>query len=227
MSARKLVLAATLPLALAACEGVKQELGMTKQAPDEFAVVASKAPLVVPPEFTLRPPRPGAPRPQEPQPAETARNALVASAQPDARGRTLTARPGGAPASQQFAPPSQQFAAVAPATGPVVFGAPPRSAAPAGPSRGEQALLSQAGTDAANPSIREIVNRESALLADADRSFADKLIFWQEPTQPGVVIDAESEARRLRENAAVGRTPAEGETPIVVRRKRGWLEGIF
>ena len=226
MSARKLVLAATLPLALAACEGVKQELGMTKQAPDEFAVVASKAPLVVPPDFSLRPPRPGAPRPQEQQPAEVARNALVASAQPDGRGRTLTARPD-APRSQQFSLPSQQFAAAAPAAGPIVFGAPARSVAPAGPSRGERALLSEAGTDAANPEIRDIVNRESALLADADRSFADKLIFWQEPTPPGVVIDAESEAKRLRENAAVGRSPAEGETPIVVRRKRGWLEGIF
>ena len=220
MSARRIVLAATLPLALAACEGVKQELGLTKQPPDEFAVVASKAPLVVPPDFTLRPPRPGAPRPQEPQPAEAAKNALMASAQPDSRGRTLTAQPG--------ASGPRQFAAVGPATGPVVFGAPPpRTAAPAGPSQGEKALLSQAGTDAANPSIRDIVNRESALLADADRSFADKLIFWQEPAPPGVVVDAEAEAKRLRENAAVGRTAAEGESPIVVRRKRGWLEGIF
>jgi hypothetical protein len=220
MSARRIVLAAALPLALAACEGVKQELGLTKQPPDEFAVVASKAPLVVPPDFTLRPPRPGAPRPQELQPAEAAKNALMTSAQPDSRGRTLTAQPG--------APGPRQFAAIEPATGPVVFGAPPsRTAAPAGPSRGEKALLSQAGTDAANPSIRDIVNRESALLAESDRSFADKLIFWQESAPPGVVVDAEAEAKRLRENAAVGRTAAEGETPIVVRRKRGWLEGIF
>src|SRR5690606_37352619 len=100
MSARAMVLAMALPLALAACEGVKQELGMTKQPPDEFAVVASKAPLVVPPDFTLRPPRPGAPRPQEPQPTEAARNALVAAEQPDARGRTLTAQPGASPFGQ-------------------------------------------------------------------------------------------------------------------------------
>ena len=221
MSARRIALAAALPLALAASEGVKQELGMTKQPPDEFAVVASKAPLVVPPDFTLRPPRPGAPRPQEPQPAEAARNALVASAQPDSRGRTLTAQPGAAG--------PQQFASVGPAAGPIAFGGapPPVTAAPAGPSQGEKALLGHAGTEGADPSIREVVNRESALLAEADRSFADKLIFWQEPTPPGVVVDAEAETKRLRENAAVGRPVSEGETPIVVRRKRGWLEGIF
>ena len=220
MSFRRFVLlSAALPLALAACEGVKQELGMTKQPPDEFAVLASKAPLVVPPDFTLRPPRPGAPRPQETQPAEAARNALVASAQPDARGRMLTAQPG--------AQPPRQFAAAAPPSGPIVFGAPPRPAASAGPSLGEKALLGQAGAANADPAIREVVNRESALLADADRSFADKLIFWQEKTAPGVVVDAEAEAKRLRENAAVGRPASEGESPIVVRRKRGWLEGIF
>jgi Protein of unknown function (DUF3035) len=32
--------------------------------PDEFAV-ESRAPLTIPPEFNLRPPEPGAPRPQE------------------------------------------------------------------------------------------------------------------------------------------------------------------
>jgi hypothetical protein len=35
-----------------------------KKAPDEFAVT-KEAPLVMPPDFSLRPPRPGAPRPTE------------------------------------------------------------------------------------------------------------------------------------------------------------------
>jgi hypothetical protein len=225
VNARTLVLALALPLALAACEGVRQELGLTKQPPDEFAVVASKAPLVVPPDFSLRPPRPGAPRPQETQPRDAARGALVAATQPDQRPRAPAARTGAV-----GAPPPQQFAAAAPANAPVVFGAPPtpsRSVAPAGPSRGEKALLGEAGAGGADPTIREIVNRESALLVDADRSFTDRLIFWQEKPPPGEVVDAGAEARRLRENAATGSAATEGETPIVVRRKRGWLEGIF
>ncbi len=51
---------AVLSLALlTACEGdVKSTLGLDREAPDEFSVV-SRPPLSLPPEFTLRPPRPG------------------------------------------------------------------------------------------------------------------------------------------------------------------------
>jgi len=43
---------------LSACGNVKEKLGLNKSAPDEFAVV-SRAPLSVPPDSTLRPPREG------------------------------------------------------------------------------------------------------------------------------------------------------------------------
>lgn len=69
-----------LSLSLAACGGggLKDALGYGKDAPDEFAVV-TKAPLVIPPDFALRPPQPGAPRPQEMnmQPSVTAQAALT------------------------------------------------------------------------------------------------------------------------------------------------------
>lgn len=61
---RRLLAAAACLLALTACEGAKRELGLVKRAPDEFAVV-KRAPLAMPPDYSLRPPRPGAPRPQE------------------------------------------------------------------------------------------------------------------------------------------------------------------
>ena len=55
-------------LLLAACgsggNNVKEELGLKTTPPDEFSVV-TRAPLEVPPDFTLRPPRPGAERPNE------------------------------------------------------------------------------------------------------------------------------------------------------------------
>ena len=47
-----------------------------KNTPDEFRVVA-RAPLVVPPDYALRPPSPGEPRPQELQPESQARLALL------------------------------------------------------------------------------------------------------------------------------------------------------
>lgn len=51
--------AAVMALALSACgsSGV-----FNRGAPDEFAI-ARQAPLVVPPDFNLTPPKPGAPRP--------------------------------------------------------------------------------------------------------------------------------------------------------------------
>ena len=49
--------------ALSACSGTKEMLGLDKQAPDEFAVY-SRAPLSLPPDYTIKPPTPGADRPQ-------------------------------------------------------------------------------------------------------------------------------------------------------------------
>lgn len=69
-----------LSLSLAGCGsgGLREALGYGKDAPDEFAIV-TKAPLVIPPDFALRPPRPGAPRPQEANldPSIVAQSALI------------------------------------------------------------------------------------------------------------------------------------------------------
>lgn len=61
---KKAYLIAVGLLALSACEGTKETLGLETKAPDEFAVV-KRAPLEMPPDYYLRPPRPGAQRPQE------------------------------------------------------------------------------------------------------------------------------------------------------------------
>lgn len=63
---------------LSGCNNFKQTIGLAPQAPDEFAV-ESRAPLTVPPEFDLRPPAPGAPRPQDANPAASAQQALLAA----------------------------------------------------------------------------------------------------------------------------------------------------
>src|SRR5690625_1857234 len=71
-----LMICCGLALALSACgDNVRRSLGLTKQSPDEFRVV-SRAPLSVPPSFNLRPPAPGAQRPQEATPREEARQAV-------------------------------------------------------------------------------------------------------------------------------------------------------
>ncbi len=59
-------LALLASLAIAGCSGddLSRTIGLTRDAPDEFTVT-TRAPLSMPPDFALRPPRPGASRPQE------------------------------------------------------------------------------------------------------------------------------------------------------------------
>ena len=59
-----------------ACGEVKTMLGQDKQAPDEFAVM-SRAPLSMPPTFSLRAPNPGAERPQEPSRRNNGRDVIL------------------------------------------------------------------------------------------------------------------------------------------------------
>lgn len=68
--------AVALMAGLSACEGVSDALGLGKSAPDEFAVVRS-VPLTLPPDFTLRPPRPGETAPGEKAVREQARGVLL------------------------------------------------------------------------------------------------------------------------------------------------------
>ena len=89
-------LVAVAGLSLAGCSSTRSALGMTKVTPDEFRVV-SKAPLVVPPDYALRPPAPGEPRPQELQPESAARTALLGQREAQARSdgeKLLVARAG-------------------------------------------------------------------------------------------------------------------------------------
>jgi hypothetical protein len=182
-----------LVLALGACEGVKKQFGLNKQSPDEFKVVA-RAPLTLPPDFTLRPPDPGAPRPQEGTAADQARKAVFRATQ------------NGVPAADAAA-------------------AQPGSVS-SGPSAGERSLLKSAGATDIDPQIRALVNREAQELRE-DQGFMESLVFWRDKQDPGTVVDADAEARRLRENAALGKNVTEGETPSIERRRRGLFENIF
>jgi hypothetical protein len=79
VSSRILFAAALLPLALAGCgsgDDISRTFGLTRDSPDEFQVT-TRAPLSMPPDYTLRPPRPGAARPQEMSPRQAAEAALA------------------------------------------------------------------------------------------------------------------------------------------------------
>ena len=59
------------------------------------------------------------------------------------------------------------------------------------------------------------------MLAQEDGQFVEKLIFWRSKQKPGVILDPKLEAKRLQENAALGKAVTEGETPMIKRKKTG------
>jgi hypothetical protein len=64
-----------LTFALSGCDSIRSAAGITKQTPDEFAVV-TKAPLTIPPDYNLRPPKPGAVPTNQTSPTGAAQAAL-------------------------------------------------------------------------------------------------------------------------------------------------------
>lgn len=77
----RLTASLTLAALLTGCgdSSLTRTFGLVRDAPDEFTVV-TRAPLSLPPDFTLRPPQPGAPRPQEQGERALAEAALVPEA---------------------------------------------------------------------------------------------------------------------------------------------------
>jgi hypothetical protein len=101
---------------------------------------------------------------------------------------------------------------------------------PSGPATaGEEAFLQNAGVAKADPKIRQLVDSEAQVESEeAKGNLLDKIMFWKPPPPPpGVVVDAKGELKRLQENAALGKPLTQGPTPVIVRRKRAMLEGIF
>jgi hypothetical protein len=71
-------------LALGGCQSFNQAIGLEKTIPDEFTVVSS-APLAIPPDYSLRPPRPGAAPTQEVSPTDQAKQTIFRAGNPDAQ----------------------------------------------------------------------------------------------------------------------------------------------
>ena len=179
----------SLPLVAGGCSNVRETLGLSKQSPDEFKVV-SRAPLSMPRDYNLKPPTPGAPRPQEGTPRDQAQQAVL-----------------GVPAD---------------AIPPIGEGE-----ADNAQSAGESALLQSAGGTGVDPNIRLLVDAETAEDQANSQTLADSLTFWKDPEPYGDVVDPAAEQKRLQENQSLNKPVTEGETPTIVRKKKGMLEGLF
>lgn len=75
LASLRIIALAGVAVSLIGCEAVREAAGVVKEPPDEFAVV-TKSPLVVPPEFNLRPPKPGAQPTNQISPTDSAQTAL-------------------------------------------------------------------------------------------------------------------------------------------------------
>jgi len=139
--------------------------------------------LAQPPDFALRPPMPGATRPQEGTVRDQAKSVLVP-------GRSNLSLGGFSSASQ-----------------------------------GEQVLLNKAGAEKADPNIRRKVDEETTSLIEADDSFTNKILFWQDKPIPGEPLDPAREAKRLQQNSAAAKPPT-ANSPQIIRRDNSWLGGI-
>lgn len=94
-------------------------------------------------------------------------------------------------------------------------------------SNGLNAIMQKTGAATADPTIREVVNSETSLLSKEDTRLADKMIFWiDDKPYEGVVVDADKEQQRIRENQALGKEITEGETPRIIKKrgKKGLLD---
>jgi hypothetical protein len=176
-------------LLLSGCEDTKRALGQTKEAPDEFAVYR-RAPLSLPPDYGLKPPTPGADRPQAVNPRDRAVQALGI-------GQTR--------ANQQVGSTTESSRL----------------------SPGERSVLQLTGAINADPSIRLQVQRETSILAAESVSFTDKIAFWQKASQFGTTVDAPKEAKRIRENLALGKPLNSGDIPTIKRKSKALLEDVF
>ncbi|CAO3447120.1 hypothetical protein [Azospirillum argentinense] len=122
-------------------------------------------------------------------------------------------------------PQDATSAAVAAAS---VFGGSSRTAATAGHTAGESALIAQAGAKGGiEPGIRNKVDQETTQLVVADKSWIDSLLFWQTQEQPYEIVDPKKENQRLREAQATGKALNDGSVPTIERKRKAPLEGLF
>lgn len=106
----------------------------------------------------------------------------------------------------------------------VVFGETEEKTPVADPSlpKGEQVLLSEAGVDAANPEIRDILDKEAGYVVFGEKTVADKVIFWKDlgSQTEEVLVDPGAEAERLKQNETEGKPVTEGDTPVIIEKRK-------
>lgn len=191
----------SLCTALTACSGntVKDKLGLSRAAPDEFRVVA-QPPLSVPPQFNLVAPG------SEPAPA------MVGA---DQKARTLITGND----DNTFSLRSDDNAPVKPAKGKAA------KVTASSMTSSESAFLKKAGADKADPTVRNELVEEKVALQEKQEEGS----WWNPFSggSKDTMVDAKKEAERIQKAKDEGKPVTEGETPDVRQKDTGVIGRIF
>lgn len=181
------------------CSGstVKETLGLTRAAPDEYRVV-SRPPLSVPPQFSLQPP----------SATENAPGQVEASAQ-----------------AKSLILGNKQSAAVTPVASSDLSNAKAKPGARKA-TAADSVFLERAGAQNANPHVREemVEERYSKQQVQDDLPWWN---FWDSDDKKDPTVDAKKEAERIKTNEDEGKPVTEGTTPETKGRDTGLLGKIF
>lgn len=192
-------------VSLTACSGqeVQETFGMNRKAPDEF-VVYSRPPLSVPPEFDLKPPRPGEENPHIVTTEDQARQLLLGTKRQ----------------------PATLDEAVAKSNSSVETAVPVVLSSDA-PSSAQSSFLSKAGADKADPKIRAELGKD--IIAEPKKKKKAQSLYESivdgEKAEP--VVDAKGEAERIRTNRDAGKPVTEGDTPNEDTKSKSVIDKIF
>lgn len=194
-----------LLVALAGCSNneIQDTLGLSRKAPDEF-VVYSRPPLSVPPEFELKPPRPGEENPN-----------IVST---EAQARELLLGTKAQPASLDEASRGVD-SSVDTAVTPVLTTDAPTGA--------DSSFLSKLGADKADPDIREQLTADQKVESTKKKKTQSlyESIVGDEKAEP--VVDAKAEAERIRTNRDEGKPITDGATPDAKEKDESVIDKIF
>src|SRR5437868_5860658 len=184
-------------VALMGCQSIKDAAGLGKQSPDEFAVV-TKQPLVIPPDYNLRPPRDGAPPTNQIQPTDAAQSALFDD--PAAAAKRM---------SGDYSEAERQLLANARATNP-------------DPTIRQRIAADGSAMEASDDSFASEVlfwqdsNKDGGTPVDADAE--SKRIEAQKAAGAGAAT--KPAAQKPNDSATIGKDEKQDS-------KGGWLDGIF
>jgi hypothetical protein len=194
-------------VALSGCSNgnVKESLGLVKEAPDEFRVVA-RPPLSVPREFFLYPPDEAEAHSAQPDKKNEARQLLY--------GNTTSNKEDYLTHYQQSSDPHTALPDTAVES--VKAGELASSA--------EESLLGKLEATKRQPNIRELLNEDIKAEKEKDASLLEKIKSPIKASEP--IIDPTKERERITQNKVKNRPINEGKVPTTVE-KNSILDSIF